>query len=363
MKIGLVLHPYGVPGDKGSGGAFAPLTHALLSESGRVTVCYTKTKLPEEVTNQYPSIVFKTLGPLPTWLFGAFFLDRSPDVYLFLTPVIPVFFKPKKSIVVAHDFAYLVLEANTIKKWFARMFLSRIHASSLQRADKVIAISKATKDFIVNTFRTPQSKIEVIYNGFTPIIARSDVNTTHPFFLYVGALKPRKNILNVIEAFGQFLQKRPHPYTLVIVGKGGGSYEKLLRKRVKDLGIESQVRFMGYVPSEELSRLYAEATAFVFPSLVEGFGLPILESMSAGLPVITSNEGALAEIAGNAALLISPTDIHSLSEALARIIDEPGLGQYLRTQGYLRIKDFSWEQTAKQYQNVLSDRSQSSSRY
>ena len=166
------------------------------------------------------------------------------------------------------------------------------------------------------------------------------------FFLFAGVLKERKNVLGIVRAFSLFHATHPN-FFLVIAGKKEGAYYKSVVRLVAELGIDSHVRFMGYVSNEELAYLYAKATALVFPSLIEGFGMPVLEAMHAGLPVVTANTGSLAEVAGDAALLVDPRDPSDIAGALSSLAHDGALRDSLRARGYARAAQFSWEQSAR----------------
>jgi glycosyltransferase involved in cell wall biosynthesis len=163
----------------------------------------------------------------------------------------------------------------------------------------------------------------------------------------VGTLEPRKNLARVLEAYALLARERPaSPRLLVVGGQGWGGID--LPRLVQRLGVAGQVELAGYVSDERLRELYAGATMLVYPSLYEGFGFPVLEAMSAGCPVITSNTSSLPEIAGTAALLVDPTAPAEIAAALARLLDEPELTGRLRREGRRRARAFSWERCARE---------------
>ena len=166
------------------------------------------------------------------------------------------------------------------------------------------------------------------------------------FFLFLGALEPRKNVPTLVRALGQLWASGDARARLVIAGAEGWRNEEV-RREVHRLGLEDAVRFVGYVAPQDLSALYGAATAFVYPSLFEGFGLPPLEAMACGTPVVTSNISSLPEVVGDAALLINPRSASDLAAALRRLLDDDELRLRLRAAGPRRAALFSWEHMAR----------------
>ena len=175
---------------------------------------------------------------------------------------------------------------------------------------------------------------------------------SNDYLLYVGTLQPRKNLVRAIEAFG--LLKRDSTLKFVIAGKKGWLYDEIFEK-VKELNLENEVIFTGYVPDEDLPELYKNAKAFIFVSLYEGFGLPVLEAMSYGIPVLTSNTSSLPEVAGDAALLVDPENTEEIAKGMERLLTDEKLRQQLISKGKEQIKKFSWEKAAKETLQVLEE--------
>jgi hypothetical protein len=175
---------------------------------------------------------------------------------------------------------------------------------------------------------------------FRPMPPQQSAN---PYFLYVGNLEPRKNLERLIEAFARMPEKE---HDLVIVGnrwyRGGAAEQK-----ARSLGLNGRVKFMGYLPRADLPALFSGATAFVYPSLLEGFGLPVVEAMACGAPVITSNNSSMKEIAAEAAMLVDPCNVCEISEALTRMAQDERLREKLSKRGLARAAEFSWENTAR----------------
>jgi glycosyltransferase involved in cell wall biosynthesis len=177
-----------------------------------------------------------------------------------------------------------------------------------------------------------------------------------PYLLYVGSLEPRKNLIRLLEAFALLGQDRRRT-KLVIVGAPKWQTSPILR-RVRELGIEQEVRFLGPVPDDELPSLYSAAQLLVLPSLYEGFGLPVLEAMACGAPVVASNVSAIPEVAGDAAILVDPFDTRSISRAIARVLEDRALAEQMRARGLAQASRFSWElnirDTCQIYEKVLA---------
>jgi len=172
------------------------------------------------------------------------------------------------------------------------------------------------------------------------------------YALYVGTLQPRKNLARLIRAYYQLLQHHPITWDLVLAGAGGWE-SAALAQLVRDLQLTQRVHLLGYVADEALPALYANAHFFCFPSLFEGFGLPILEAQTHGVPVMSANNSSLPEIAGDAAILVDPTDIEAIADAMLQLSQDEPLRQQLITAGYANVKRFSWEKAARETLAVL----------
>jgi len=260
-----------------------------------------------------------------------------------------------KRLVTIHDaFPYVYPEThNRLDNWRFRWMLPR----AVQRADMVLTDSQNSRVDLIKYLNLPESKIRAIACGvnssFKPVpesparaqlLARYGIKP--PYLLYVGGITPRKNISGLLEAYARLRPRYPG-LSLVIGGK-----RQWQAREIDDtfgrLGLAQLVHFTGYVADEDLSALYSAAELFVFPSLYEGFGLPPLEAMACGTPVITTNVSSLPEVVGEAALLVDPRDTKSLSEAIERGLNDPLLRAELRQKGLAQADHFNWEQTARQ---------------
>ena len=228
----------------------------------------------------------------------------------------------------------------------------------LRRAARVIAVSQFTRNEIEKLLAIPDARIEVVYNAIDErflhghateadrdlIAQRYLVN--YPFILYAGAIRPHKNVVRIIEAFSALkseLQKEEQfpDLKLIIIGDDLSSHPRLRRTVVRS-GVQNDVRFLGIVTIEVLRIFHDVAKIFVFPSLYEGFGLPPLEAMAHGTPVVTSNTSSLPEVAGNAALLVNPENVFEIRRALQRALLDPALRERMKQRGYEQAQRFSW---------------------
>jgi len=299
---------------------------------------------------------------------GLFWQDRlrshtKADVYLFNTPVLPLFFRPKKSIVIAQDFPYLFLSSNSFKEWVFLRFVRWYHGFSLRRADAIVAISEATQQDVVHYFGIPEEKITVIYQGFKRIciVPEEQIDIPEKFFLSVGAIKERKNTLATIRAYALFRERNTNtpyalPYALVLGGRSDEVYVKKVKQYIQDVGIEQYIYFLGHLNDGMLSFVYKKAEALIFPSSIEGFGLPVVEAMDCGLPVITSNRGGPRELGRDgAALLVDPSRYEEITDAMERMIHDSGAKSRLIDRGHARAQEITWERAAREMLRVMQN--------
>jgi len=218
----------------------------------------------------------------------------------------------------------------------------------------IIAVSQFTKAEILRYISVPEGKIDVIYEGVNmvkqgPSVQSDDIlkkrGVTKDYILFVGTIEPRKNLEKLVRAFKLLIESRGDKYELVIVGKLGWKYDAFLQS-LKTLGIQDKIKFLGYVPDTDLPIIYKHASVFVYPSVYEGFGLPVLEAMAYGTPVITSNVSSLPEVAGDAALLVNPYDEGQIAEGMDKVLSDPELRRQLIRRGREQVKKFSWMETA-----------------
>jgi glycosyltransferase involved in cell wall biosynthesis len=268
-----------------------------------------------------------------------------------------------RSVVTIHDCIHLMFPQylpNRAAYGFARASMW----TAARRSDRILTVSEASKRDILQLFNVPPEKVVVVYNaiderfGVTPsrervAEVRERYQLDHKFVLYVGNIKPHKNLVRLIEAFSQLRRTRDDLKLLII----GDEISKLpaLRRAVHSHKLHKHVRFLGYLNDDTLGVLYRLASVFVFPSLYEGFGLPPLEAMASGTPVVTSNVSSLPEVTGDAAILIDPYEVDSIADGMRRVLDDQALAAQLRERGLRRAREFSWTRSVERTLEVYRD--------
>jgi len=233
----------------------------------------------------------------------------------------------------------------------------------LEGADRIFAVSKFTKSEIEKLFGIPPDRIDVVYNAIDERFLRGHASSadrdliakryqvTYPFLLYAGRVSPHKNVVRMIEAFSalkcELERDQLYPDLKLIIIGDDLSGNPDLRRTVVRSGVQNDVRFLGFIPIEVLRIFYDEAKIFVFPSLYEGFGLPPLEAMAHGTPVVTSNVSSLPEVVGNAAVLVNPENVFEIMRALHRVLLDASLRERLKERGYQQATRFSWDQSVR----------------
>jgi len=229
-------------------------------------------------------------------------------------------------------------------------------AYSANRAAKIFTISEASKNDIIKWYHVPERNIVVTYPGFHMSDPKKPVGEKN-YILSVGTLQPRKNYVRLIEAFGIFLKKNKQKFSdlkLLIIGKKGWLYEDIF-EAPKKFGVQDRVKFLDFVPDADLPAYYRNALCFALPSLYEGFGLPVVEAMSYGCPVVVSNVSSLPEIAGKAAVYVDPGSAGSIAEGILTAVRQRNLiqGKNRIKAGETQVKKFTWQKAAKQALEVL----------
>jgi glycosyltransferase involved in cell wall biosynthesis len=288
---------------------------------------------------------------------------RPPHTLFIPSHVVPLV-HPRRSVVTVHDLGYLYYpEAHTRS---SRLYLDLSTRFSARAARRVIAISQATKRDLVRRYRVSPRKVRVIYHGrdpiFTPVVDGRKLSDTaakygvdRPYCLHVGTLQPRKNLGVLVEAWAVLRSCMDNPPRLLLAGKRGWLYEPLL-KSVEEHGLTDLIRFADYVERDDLPTLYSGALALAFPSLYEGFGLPPLEAMSCGTPVLASTASSVPEVVGDAAILLDPHQPSAWATAVELLCGDPAMRAELSRRGLSRAAQFTWERCARETLQVLLEK-------
>jgi glycosyltransferase involved in cell wall biosynthesis len=286
-------------------------------------------------------------------------------VHLFHAPhyVLPPL-TPCKTVVTIHDCIHLRFPQYLPSRMGYAYARSSLWLAT-HRANRILTVSEASKRDILRYFNVPESRIDVIYNAIderfheTPdeeqvARVRERYQLNAPFVLYAGNIKPHKNLERLIDAFDMLRKHGFDTVQLLIIGDEISKYATL-RRAVHRHKLHKHVRFFGFVQDKTLAILYRLADVFVFPSLYEGFGLPPLEAMASGTPVITSNVSSLPEVVGDAALLIDPYEPEAIADAMRRVLSEPALREDLRARGLARVRQFSWERSISRVREIYGE--------
>jgi glycosyltransferase involved in cell wall biosynthesis len=280
-------------------------------------------------------------------------MREKPNVFHAPHYVLPVGVR-SRSVVTIHDCIHLMFP-QYLPNRAAYAFARAAMWSAARRSARILTVSEASKRDILHFLNVPPEKISVVYNGIDERFwiepsaeeiarVRERFQLDHGFVLYAGTIKPHKNLVRLIEAFAALRKGEFEELKLLIIGD---EISKLpaLRRAVHSHKLHKHVRFLGFLPDETLAALYRLAAVFVFPSLYEGFGLPPLEAMASGTPVVTSNVSSLPEVAGDAAVLVDPYEVGSIVDGMRRVLTDQALAAELRTKGLMRARDFSWERS------------------
>lgn len=266
-----------------------------------------------------------------------------------------------RSVVTIHDCIHLMFPEYLPNK-LAYYYAKGSMWTASHKADRILTVSEASKKDILRFFNVAPDKVEVIYNAIDERflappnaermeLARQRYQLDHPFILYVGNIKPHKNLERLIDSFARARSQGLDDLKLIIIGDEISKYPPL-RQSVHKHKLDKHVRFLGFQPMETLAAFYRLARAFVFPSLYEGFGLPPLEAMACGTPVVTSNVSSLPEVAGGAAVLVDPYDEDAIASAIVRAVSDDSLRAELIEKGIQRARTFSWKQSVKKIHDI-----------
>ncbi len=300
--------------------------------------------------------------------FHLHFLLRDRAVELLHVPHVRVpLLVPCRYVVTVHDLADFLFPTDDGFRRSLRLYLAR---RGLTRAARILAVSRATRLDLAEFFRLPGKKIEVVYNAIDERFCRpcryeekklvlERYGVVYPFALYAGNVKRQKNLARLIEAFAVLKgELRQHPVyadlKLILIGDELSKHADLRRTVIKTR-IQQDVRFLGFVPIDVLRVFYSSAEVFVFPSLYEGFGLPPLEAMAQGTPVIVSNVSSLPEVVGNAAVMVHPDNIFDIARGIKRVLLDADTRDLLRQRGLEQVKKFSWDRSVERVLSIYGE--------
>ena len=281
---------------------------------------------------------------------------RKVDLYHATHYVLPAFL-PCRVVVTIHDIIHL-LYPEFLPNRVAYYYAERMMRRAVNKSDRIITVSKSTQDDLVRWFGIDEATVEVVHNGiedeFLEEYSDEDLDSwmkklglERPYLLFVGNPKPHKNLDRLLKAYAQARQMADFSHPLVLVGDRGTS-NAAIQLRAEHLGITDQVRHLGHLAQEALPAVYQGAAAFLYPTLYEGFGLPVVEAMASGTPVITSNTSALKEVAAGYADLVNPLDADAIARAIAHVVSDGDHRASLKKLGLRRSQDFRWDRAAHQ---------------
>lgn len=302
----------------------------------------------------------KSYGAIDSHLRFQFLLRRmGPQVYHVPHRAVP-YFMPCPYVVTVHDLDQILFRDAYGSRMRAET-LFHVVRRGLWRARRIVAVSEATKRDLMNLLGVPSEQIEVIHNAIDEQFTESDsepvrrqilerYQVDYPFLLYVGNIQPQKNLPRLVEAFAVVqAELEQHPrfgaLRLIIIGNELGAHPDLRRSVIRSR-VQQRVRFLGFVPTQTLRVFYSSAEAFVFPSLYEGFGLPPLEAMAQGTPVVTSNLSSLPEVVGDAAVLVNPENVFDIARGIRQALLDEDLRRTLAIRGREQVARFSWDRAA-----------------
>ena len=257
-------------------------------------------------------------------------------------------FSPCRQVTVFHDLQHKRHPEHF--RWFDLPFWRLLLWIAAHRSHRLIAVSEATRSDLLCFYHIPEERVIVVHHGVEPAFSRLDRSQPEDYLLCVSTLHPHKNLPRLIRAYG----RKKRDFRIILAGLRGFHAESIERE-TRELGLQDSVQITGWVPREQLYSLYARARAFVYPSMFEGFGMPVLEALAAGIPVACSDIPPLREVADDAALFFDPLSEDAIASAMERIMSEAPLRERLNRRGRERARGFTWRKSAEQTREVLLD--------
>ena len=348
----IIGHMLAAPSDRVSFRLYAPTTPSAEAMRGAAPP-----------PHDQRAVTVRTLPGKRLWTHRtlAWELCRRPPHVLFVPAHVVPFLPPPllpSTVVTLHDIGYRYFPRSHTA--VQRLYLELSTRWSAAAATRIIAVSRHTAGDLQRFYGVPEAKIRVIHEAPVPRTSAPDQDAAtvpsyqRPFALYVGTIQPRKNLLRLIDAFARLIQRQQIGWDLVLVGRWGWLSQEYERHAAAK-GLAGRVHFPGYLPDAAVAALMSKALFFAFPSLFEGFGLPVLEAQTTGVAVMCAKNSALPEIAGDAALLVDPEDVDDIAKAMLRLSQDKNLRQELIAKGYENVKRFSWEKAARETLAVLEE--------
>lgn len=308
------------------------------------------------VNNKFERVFFEQ------FLLHKFLKKNQYNLYHSPTNTLP-YFSNFPSVVTIHDL--LTFDNPELCQKDTAIFFRKILPSSIKKAQKIIVVSNEVKERLKERFNVPENKVTVIHNGVDANFWKKNNRQKlegikqkyllpEKFILFVGAIEPKKNLTRLVKAIYILKVKHKIEQKLVVVGKKGWKYN-LVFEKIKELKLEQEVCFTGYVSEEDLPSIYSLSDVFAFPSIYEGFGIPVLEAMACEVPVLTSNLGALPETAGGNSYLVNPFNEVEIADGIFQLLSDVNLRNMLLAKGKEWVKGFTWEQSAKETINVYKE--------
>lgn len=345
------------------------LVQALVRLDSKPSYCLFSARAPKltvvaDPLPEAPNVEYRETWLSEKWLYRMWYRLHLPISVQRFTGEIDVFHSPDfvlppvgdiPSVLTIHDLSFIHYpEAFTPS---LLKYLNNVVPSSVARVNHVLADSLATKNDLIDIWQVPNEKVTVVYSGvnssFRPVTDKERIDHLrkkyelgdNPYILSVGTLQPRKNYEMLMRAFKPVADSYDHQ--LIIAGGHGWMYEQI-QKEIDQQGLGQRIRLIGFVEDQDLPALYSQASLFVFPSLYEGFGIPVLEAMACGVPAISSDSSSLPEVAGDAGLLISPVNQELWSKSIIQLLNDSARRTKMVAAGYLQARKFSWRKAAEQ---------------
>ena len=300
---------------------------------------------PAEASCEYVQSKMALGSLLSPLMLGEEIKKSSAEVF-YSPSFMPPAFSKTPFIFTVHDLMHLFYYSKLHK-----IYYEQVIARLAPKAKKIITVSHFSKSQLVDILGIPEDLIKVIYNGVDHHFLHNEeeFESARPYFLYVGNRRKNKNVPAMLSAFAK--ARIPNEFMFFLSGNSDAELDVL----IGSLGIQKRVRFLGFIEEQDLPKIYKGAHATLFASLMEGFGLPIIESMASGTPVLTSNTSSLPEIAGGAALCVEPTDISAIAVGIEKLVNEEEFYVDCMVKGLVRAQEFSWEKTAAEtWETILS---------